>query len=178
MTHPVEAVPSRRWLLPAAAIALGAGVVAVDQPSRWWAETNLSRTERIPLLGDLLGLQLAYNPGAAFSLGENATWIFTVLSVVAAVVALVFAFRIRRTSWAIVVGLLGGAATSHAIDRLFRAPSFGNGHVVDFLAYGNWFIGNIADIVIFGGALGAVLLGLRPSPSAADTLLPANASTR
>ncbi|WP_291046008.1 signal peptidase II [Herbiconiux sp.] len=141
-------------------------MVAIDQASKWWAEANLSRTERIPLLGDLLGLQLAYNPGAAFSLGENATWIFTVLSVVAAVVALVFAFRIRRTSWAIVVGLLGGAATSHAIDRLFRAPSFGNGHVVDFLAYGNWFIGNIADIVIFSGAITAVLIGLR-SPSAA-----------
>ncbi len=168
MTQPAEVATSRRWLLPAAAIALGAGVVVIDQASKWWAENNLSRTERIPLFGDLLGLQLAYNPGAAFSLGENATWIFTVLSVAAAVVALVFAFRIRRTSWAIVVGLLGGAATSHAIDRLFRAPSFGNGHVVDFLAYGSWFIGNIADIVIFGGAITAVLLGLRSSPVAAD----------
>ncbi|CAD5138003.1 protein of unknown function [Microbacterium sp. Nx66] len=34
-------------------------------------------------------------------------------------------------------------------------PGFARGHVVDFLAYGNWFIGNIADIVIFAAAIAA-----------------------
>lgn len=41
----------------------------------------------------------------------------------------------------------------------FRDPGFARGHVVDFLAYGNWFIGNIADIVIFAAAItGAVFM--------------------
>lgn len=161
MSTPRPIPATRKRLLTGGAIALGAGVIAVDQGTKWWAEAQLTERNRIPLLGDLFGLQLAYNPGAAFSLGENATWIFTILSVAAAVAAIVAAFKVRRTSWAVIVGLLGGAAATHAIDRLFRAPSFGNGHVVDFLAYGNWFIGNVADIVIFTAAVAAVLIALK-----------------
>ena len=59
------------------------------------------------------------------------------------------------------IGALGGAAASHAGDRLFRQPGFARGHVVDFLAYGNWFIGNIADIVIVTAAIAGALLTLR-----------------
>ena len=79
--------------------------------------------------------------------------------VAATVTAIVFAFRVQRPAWAIVIGALGGAAASHAGDRLFRDPGFARGHVVDFLAYGNWFIGNLADIVIFAAAItGAVFM--------------------
>jgi signal peptidase II len=46
-------------------------VVVIDQGTKVWAEATLSEHERIPLIGDLLGLQLAYNPGAAFSFGES-----------------------------------------------------------------------------------------------------------
>ncbi len=136
-------------------------VVLIDQGTKAWAEATLSEYERIPLVGDLLGLQLAYNPGAAFSFGADSTWVFAVVAVAAAVTAIVFAFRVRRPGWAIVIGALGGAAASHAGDRLFRQPGFAQGHVVDFLAYGNWFIGNIADIVIVTAAVAAALLMFR-----------------
>ena len=59
------------------------------------------------------------------------------------------------------IGALGGAAASHAGDRLFRQPGFARGHVVDFLAYGNWFIGNLADIVIVTATIAGALLMLR-----------------
>jgi signal peptidase II len=36
-----------------------------------------------------------------------------------------------------------------------REPSFGEGRVVDFIGYGDFFIGNVADIAI---VLAAVLL--------------------
>ncbi|AZS46135.1 Lipoprotein signal peptidase [Microbacterium oxydans] len=77
-----------------------------------------------------------------------------------------FAFRVQRLGWAIVIGALGGAAASHAGDRLFRDPGFARGHVVDFLAYGNWFIGNIADIVIFAAAVTGALLMIRAGDEA------------
>jgi signal peptidase II len=32
--------------------------------------------------------------------------------------------------------------------------------VVDFIAYGNWFIGNVADIAIFAGAVTLLVLSL------------------
>ena len=153
------AQPQRaRWPLTAWALLIAVAVVLIDQGTKAWAEATLSEHERIPLIGDLLGLQLAYNPGAAFSFGEGSTWVFTLIAVAATVTAIVFAFRVRRPGWAVVIGALGGAAASHAGDRLFRQPGFARGHVVDFLAYGNWFIGNVADIVIVTAAIAGALL--------------------
>ncbi len=156
-----ELSQSGRWRLTAWALLIAVVVVLVDQGTKAWAEATLSEHERIPLIGDLLGLQLAYNPGAAFSFGESSTWVFALIAVAATVTAIVFAFRVRRPGWAIVIGALGGAAASHAGDRLFRQPGFARGHVVDFLAYGNWFIGNVADIVIVTAAIAGALLMLR-----------------
>lgn len=153
------AQPQRaRWPLTAWALLIAVAVVLIDQGTKAWAEATLSEHERIPLIGDLLGLQLAYNPGAAFSFGEGSTWVFTLIAVAATVTAIVFAFRVRRPGWAVVIGALGGAAASHAGVRLFRQPGFAQGHVVDFLAYGNWFIGNVADIVIVTAAIAGALL--------------------
>ncbi|WP_448237087.1 signal peptidase II [Microbacterium paulum] len=150
-----------RWRLTAWALLIAVVVVVIDQGTKVWAEATLSEHERIPLIGDLLGLQLAYNPGAAFSFGESFTWVFALIAVAATATAIVFAFRVRRPGWAIVIGALGGAAASHAGDRLFRQPGFARGHVVDFLAYGNWFIGNLADIVIVTATIAGALLILR-----------------
>ena len=150
-----------RWRLTAGALLLSGLVLLVDQGTKAWAEASLTEHERIPLIGDLLGLQLAYNPGAAFSFGEGSTWVFTLIAVAAPVTAIVFALRVRRPGWAVVIGALGGAAASHAGDRLFRQPGFAQGHVVDFLAYGNWFIGNVADIVIVTAAIAGALLMIR-----------------
>jgi signal peptidase II len=63
------------------------------------------------------------------------------------------------------LGLLLGGATTHLGDRLFRAPSFGQGHVVDFIAYADWFIGNVADIAIVVGAALIVVLAARDHPT-------------
>lgn len=152
---------SARWPLTAWALLIAVGVVLIDQGTKAWAEATLSEHQRIPLIGDLLGLQLAYNPGAAFSFGEGSTWVFALVAVAATVTAIVFAFRVRRPGWAVVIGALGGAAASHAGDRLFRQPGFAQGHVVDFLAYGNWFIGNVADIVIVTAAIAGAFLMTR-----------------
>lgn len=163
-----SAAPHRgRWLLVTGTFLLGAIVVVIDQSTKAWAEAALSVDERIPLVGGLLGLQLAYNPGAAFSVGKDSTWAFTLIAVAAVVVATVFAVRVQRLAWAIVIGALGGAAASHAGDRLFRSPGFAQGHVVDFIAYGNWFIGNVADIVLVTAAVAAVLLTANPRGAAA-----------
>ncbi|MFS0733837.1 signal peptidase II [Microbacterium sp. 1P10UB] len=156
------AQPQReRWRLTAGALLIAVVVVLIDQGTKAWAEATLSEHERIPLIGDLLGLQLAYNPGATFSFGAGSTWVFALIAVAATVTAIVFAFRVRRPGWAIVIGALGGAAASHAGDRLFRQPGFAHGHVVDFLVYGNWFIGNVADIVIVIAAIAGALLMIR-----------------
>ena len=150
-----EITGSRKfWVI----IAIALVVLAADQLSKWWAETNLGDGQVIPLIGDFLRFELVYNPGAAFGLGEGYTWVLAILAVVVAVSIAWYAWRVRSGWWALVLGLVLGGAITHSGDRLFREPGFLQGHVVDFIGYGNWFIGNVADIAIVGGAiLGAVL---------------------
>ena len=76
-----------RWRLTAWALLIAVVVVVIDQGTKVWAEATLSEHERIPLIGDLLGLQLAYNPGAAFSFGESFTWVFALIAVAATATA-------------------------------------------------------------------------------------------
>jgi signal peptidase II len=141
-------------------LAVGVLVVVADQLSKWWAVRTLSRESTVKVIGDAISLHLTYNPGAAFSSGTSVTWVFTIVSGIAAVGAILIAWRIGATGWAIAVGLVFGGATTHFGDRLFRAPGFGRGHVVDFIEYFGLFIGNVADIAIVSGACLGVLLVL------------------
>jgi signal peptidase II len=152
------------------AFAIAALVILLDQGSKWWAEQALSDGTTIPVIGDLIRFVLVYNPGAAFSIGTEYTWVFAILAAVAVVGIAWVAWRVTSRGWMVALGLLLGGAATHLGDRLFREPGFGRGHVVDFIGYGNWFIGNVADIAIFAGAvmlLVLTLLGIRLRSDAA-----------
>jgi signal peptidase II len=141
-------------------VAIAVVVVVVDQATKWWAIENLSDGEIVPVLGDVIRFVLVYNPGAAFGLGAGFTWILALVAVAAVIAIAWYAWRVRSTAWAIVLGMILGGAATHAGDRLFREPGFAQGHVVDFIAYFDWFVGNVADIMIVLGAALAVLLVL------------------
>jgi signal peptidase II len=158
MTDPGPPAPARRRRARAAAVA--AVVLAADQATKYWAVSGLTGHAPIPLLGDFFSLRLLYNSGAAFSIGEGATWVFTVIAALAVIAIGVLAGRVRSSAWAWALGLMLGGAATHLLDRLFRAPGFARGHVVDFLDYNGWFVGNIADIALTVGAALAVLLSL------------------
>ncbi|WP_169748453.1 signal peptidase II [Demequina salsinemoris] len=134
--------------------------VAVDQATKQWALSALTPGTNQPLVGDLLSLQLVFNSGAAFSFGNSSTLILTVVALVLTVGILWYGRRASATWSAVVLGLGLGGAVGNLIDRLFREPSFGQGHVVDMIKYGDLFIGNVADIAIVGAAVWAVLAGL------------------
>ncbi|MEJ1090010.1 signal peptidase II [Microbacterium sp. Mu-80] len=152
-----SAASRRRALGLALVVAVLA--LAVDQGSKVLAVAQLTSVGRIPLIGDLFGLSLVYNPGAAFSLGSGAAWIFTVVGILAAGTVVVFAVRLRGARWGIALGLVLGGALGNLVDRLLNPPSFGQGDVTDFLAYGNLFVGNIADVFVVIG-VGVVCLNL------------------
>lgn len=160
------------------ACVCAAAVVLIDQASKAAALTWLDEPTRIPLLGDFLGLQLAFNPGALLSLGSGATWLITLVSIAAVMVLVVAAFRSRTAGWAVGIGLILGGAVGNLIDRLFSPPAFGRGHVTDFLAYGELFIGNLADVALGAGAI-VLLLSLwrrrRTRPPVPSTVSPDHA---
>ena len=143
---------------------VAAVVVAVDQATKQWVLTALEPGDKHAVVGDLLSIQLVFNSGAAFSLGNAFTWVLTVVAVAVSAGIIVYARRAQGTVAAVIFGAALGGAVGNLIDRLFRAPSFGEGHVVDFINYGDLFVGNVADIAIVGAAIVLVLLSLRSTP--------------
>jgi signal peptidase II len=148
------------------ALVVAAVVVVADQATKFWAERTLTGREPISVIGDFIQFRLLYNPGAAFSMGANATWLFTIIAAIAAGWLLWYVTRPHPVSRVIVFSLLLGGATTHLIDRLFREPGFARGHVVDFIDYNGWFVGNVADIALVVGAACAIVLTARqPEPA-------------
>lgn len=134
-------------------LVIGACVFALDQWAKSVALACLDRGERIPVVGDLVSWQLVFNPGAAFSMGESITPVFTVFQAVVAITVAVLAWRLRSRWWAVALGLVLGGASGNLFDRLFRPPSFGHGHVVDFIALPNFPVFNVADMSITSAAV-------------------------
>ncbi|GAA2536847.1 signal peptidase II [Microbacterium mitrae] len=126
-------------------------VLAADQFTKFLALQNLETEVATPVLGDFLQFYLTFNPGAAFSLGEGVTWIFTIVLAIAALTVMVLGVtRVHSLRWALVLGALLGGVSGNLTDRLFRDPGFPVGHVVDFI-YTPWMmpaIYNVADIFI------------------------------
>lgn len=151
---------ARRRLVVALGL-LALVVLVVDQVTKAWAEHALADGRVIPVLGDWLAFRLVYNPGAALSIATGMTWVLTIIVVVVVVAIVRAARRLRSTGWAVALGLLLGGALGNLVDRLLRPPGFARGHVVDFIAYGDWFVGNVADIAIVVAAVLVGLLALR-----------------
>lgn len=124
-----------------------------DQGTKVWALAALDPGRPVSVIGDVLRLNLIRNPGAAFSIGNQATWVLTILAAGVIVVIVASMRRIGHVGWAVCLGLLLGGAVGNLIDRFFREPGFGRGHVVDMIDYGGLFIGNVADIAIVAAAV-------------------------
>lgn len=142
--------------------------VAIDQGSKMWALSTLQVGQYHSLIGNYFGLQLIHNPGAAFSLGNSHTWVFTIIAGGVALGALWMLPKLTRRSWLVTVAIFLGGAIGNLIDRLVQPPAVGRGHVVDFLAYSNWFVGNIADIFLVLAAIIVAGLAVFSVPTTID----------
>jgi signal peptidase II len=153
--------PVRRRRLVGWLVALAALVLVVDQATKAWALSALDEGVRDPVIGDLLGIQLLFNPGAALGLATGTTWLLTLVAVAVVVVIVRVSRRLGSRGWTLALGLLLGGALGNLVDRLIREPGVFRGHVVDFIAYGDLFVGNVADIAIVAAAGLLMLLSLR-----------------
>jgi len=154
---PAGPTPARRRRLFLLLAGIAVVTYLLDQLTKWAAVRALTDAEPSNLLGSFLRLELIRNPGAAFSIGTGNTWVLTIIAVVVLVVVIRVSRRLGSSGWAWALGLLLGGALGNLTDRIVREPGLGRGHVVDFLNYNGWFIGNVADIAIVGAA---VLIGL------------------
>ena len=152
--------PQKRRRLFALLALVAVMAYVTDQVTKAIALNALADGQPRPFIGDVIRFKLIFNPGAALSLGAGNTWVMTAIAVGVLVAIIFVAKGLGSRAWAIALGLLLGAALGNLTDRFVRPPGGGQGHVIDFLDYNRWFIGNVADIWIVGAAGLIVLLAL------------------
>lgn len=124
--------------------------VTKELATRWFA------TDPVDL--GFLRLVDVRNPNAAFGI-PGFPGLFPLVTVVVVVLVLRVLPGTDRLSLAIAYGLVTGGAVGNVIDRLFRAPGFPSGSVVDFIDLGWWPVFNFADTgICIGAAIVAVQL--------------------
>jgi signal peptidase II len=161
--QPAERLRPRRIGLFLVVAALGLGLDVVSK-ALVAAKLGLYH-EPVRVLGGLIYLDQTRNSGAAFSVGTGATLALTVVALAVVGLILRTAGRMRSVGWAVALGLVLGGALGNLVDRVFRAPGVGRGHVVDWISvFGpngqHWPIFNLADSAIVCGAVLAAVLAL------------------
>lgn len=162
-----DGTPVLRASAKATAVLLlvAAAVLAADAVAKYFVVDQLTGREPVRVLGGLVYLDLIRNSGAAFSMLSGKTWVFTLVAAVAVGWIGWLATKLRSLPWAVALGLILGGALGNLVDRVFRAPGFLVGHVVDYISlfepYGRHFaIFNLADAMLCVGIGLAILLEL------------------
>ncbi len=136
-----------------------AGVVALDQATKWLVMSHMELYESIPFLPNVFHFTYIRNEGSAFGMLAEHRWVFLVLSTVgiAAVLFYLIKFRPKEKLLWIPLAMIAGGGIGNMIDRLFYGDAFGNGTVVDFFDFclfpNLWrWIFNVADAFVCVGA--------------------------
>lgn len=137
----------RYWLC----IVVAGIVLVLDQATKVIAEHSLTFGQSVDSSLPLVEWQLVYNDGGAFGV-PGFTGMFVVVTLAVIVLVAKALPRADRLSMALAYGLVSGGALGNVGDRLFRAPGFPDGEVVDFIALGMWPNFNLADVAIVVGA--------------------------
>jgi len=148
---------------------LAAIIFAADQAMKWLiaVQLHLQEGESIPLL-PIFAFTRTHNYGVSLGMftatsGEM-RWGLVVVTGLIALAVIVWMLREKRLGDILPLALVLGGALGNLADRVFRAPGFLEGHVVDFVSlFGRWPAFNVADAAITVGAI-LVLLGGWRSP--------------
>ena len=153
--EPALGRPRRPGLLLA---AVAAAVLAVDQAVKVAVLELLDPGRFVPLLGDAVGWQLVFNPGAAFGIPLPAP-VFPVATLVV-LIAVVRSLGDSTRGGVVAQGLVVGGALGNLADRAVRATPGEplGGLVVDYVAWGSFPRFNVADAAITVGVALLLLL--------------------
>ena len=132
-----------------------------DLATKSWALANLDSRNPVKIIGSFLQLTLIKNSGAAFSLAEGATVLFSIFACFVVAAIAYFAPKLTSKGWSIVLGLALGGILGNLSDRIFREPGFFTGHVIDWIELPNWPVFNVADSAIVVAAAIAIVLSVK-----------------
>ncbi len=128
---------------------IACAVLLLDQSTKLMVRLRLGPGESIPVIRNILHINLVHNKGAAFSLFQDQTVILTGISILSLVIILLFYRQIARSGQPLRIGfgLIVGGTLGNLVDRLWH------GYVVDFLDFQIWPVFNVADSAITVGVL-------------------------
>jgi signal peptidase II len=152
--------PPRKRRIPVL-FGVAALAYALDLISKTLVVQHLENQPSIQLIGHYLQLEAIRNSGAAFSIGQGMTVVFTLIAVIVIGVIARLARKLYSTPWAVALGLLLGGALGNLTDRIFRSPGVFQGGVVDFIAPAHFAVFNLADSAIVCGGILIVWLSFR-----------------
>jgi signal peptidase II len=105
-----------------------------------------------------VSVRLVRNTGASGGLAHGYPVLVTLAAVAVTAVAVTFALRARARGVALCLAAVLGGAAGNLADRIFRAPGFGRGGVVDWIHFaGRGGSLDVADLAIQFGVLGAIV---------------------
>lgn len=144
------------YIIPIAAVA---GLIGIDQFTKYLCVQNMSLGQEIPLIDGVFSLQYIENRGAAFGMLQGARWFFVPLTAVVVIAIAYYYIKIPRTKINSIIRLslvlITAGAVGNGIDRAV------NGYVVDFFYFKliNFAVFNVADaLLVCGTILLAVLM--------------------
>ena len=135
---------TRRYLISG---SIAAAVVVLDLSTKRMAATAF-RDGDVIVIPDLLSFTFTENPGAAFSLFQNAGPVLGIAAIVVSVVVFAALWRPRPTTELVALGLVLGGALGNLLDRVFRGPGFLDGKVIDWIALWPIPTFNVADAAV------------------------------
>jgi len=156
-------------------LALAFVIILVDQLTKICINANYTLGHSQRILGDFLSFTFVYNSGGAFGLNFGSFWFYTILSVFAIAVILVYFFKTpdKQKIAKLCLATVAGGAVGNIIDRIMH------GRVIDFIDVNipdiiiqpftflsisfpgfelyRWYIFNIADAAITVGLVGFII---------------------
>ena len=132
--------------------AILAGIVALDQLTKYLARTQLADGAAHTVIPGLFDFQLVYNRGAAFGMMQGKSALFVLIALVLVAGSLVYLARAdeRRALEVVLLACIGGGGVGNLIDRCI-----GSHAVTDFIAttFIDFPVFNVADIAVTLGCI-------------------------
>lgn len=131
---------------------LAAGIVAVDQFTKYLTVSNIALHQNVPFLPGVLSFTYAQNTGAAFSMFQGQQWLFAIIfAVFTGVLIWLYAKKaipFSKLEWFCLAAIYGGGL-GNMIDRIRF------GYVIDMIKtdFVNFPIFNVADSFITCGCI-------------------------
>lgn len=134
------------------AYLIAGAVVGLDLVTKRWAAIQYAKGTfadgPMTIIPGILSFRFVENPGAAFSMFEEAGPFLGMAAVIAVAVVAASLGKARPTHEVVAFGLIIGGALGNLIDRIARGPGILDGKVIDWIDLRPIPTFNIADSAI------------------------------